>query len=329
MPERTVQWRAAISVVILACFAAWLASYVYDHLDAFRGIADVPARKVFGLIGVLILLTMCSGLFMRDILVAYSVHMKPVTWISLAFVTAFINLVLPMRGGAAFRAAYLKGSYQLSLSSFASSLSAMFLIFISMHGVLGLLAMGFMSYKGQPTSPLVSVFLLVVTATSFSPVLFRLSLPDYSVFHLQQISSVVNGWNKLRDNRALCVRLYVDATLFALITLVQYKLAFSVYDVDLSWSQLTMFVAVRNLATLATITPGALGIVEGLAAYMGSSLGYTVSQALMVQVLIRVVAIVVLASAFLPSLRCLGRDYRSVFSVSDSSRKQVLNEQQK
>ena len=62
----------------------------------------------------------------------------------------------------------------------------------------------------------------------------------------------------------------------------------------------------QNLAVLASLTPVALGIAEAVSIYLGATLGYDISQALMIQALLRVVPLALLLLVALPAFHHLG-----------------------
>ena len=77
--------------------------------------------------------------------------------------------------------------------------------------------------------------------------------------------------------------------IYTLLALIRAKVAFAVYGVNLTWGGSMFQAAGQGMALLVSLTPGSLGIVEMMSIYMGQSLQYTASEALMVQALLRVV----------------------------------------
>jgi hypothetical protein len=57
---------------------------------------------------------------------------------------------------------------------------------------------------------------------------------------------------------------------------------------------------------LGSLTPVALGIAEVVSIYLGTALGYDISQALMIQTLLRVVPLALLLVLALPAFHQLG-----------------------
>jgi hypothetical protein len=109
-------------------------------------------------------------------------------------------------------------------------------------------------------------------------------------FPLQKIVYIINRWVDLQQKRLLSTWLIIHTICYALITLASTKLAFSVYGVDLSWGGAMFQAASQSIALLISVTPGALGIAELMSIYVGRSLSYTTSEALIVQTLLRVVS---------------------------------------
>lgn len=313
-------WRGLLSIAILATFSAWTVLYVRGHWDEFSIIADVPLIHLLGLYLVFSMLMACNGLFIHYIMKAYGTTLKTRVWVGLSFMSSAINFFMPMRAGAGFRATYLKGAYDFPITSFLSTFTAMYLIHLAVHGGLGVLAALVLWGQGKTYSHLLALLFLLVALASMAPIILRFRLPEYTTFPLREIARVVNGWESLRNNRALFFRLVMTVTLFASLTVIQYKIAFSAYDISLSMPAILFFVCGRNMAMFVSLTPASFGIVEGLAVFMGSSLNYSAAEGLMVQALVRTVTVTTLVISIPFASHVLGVDLKAMRSQTKESR---------
>jgi uncharacterized membrane protein YbhN (UPF0104 family) len=131
-------------------------------------------------------------------------------------------------------------------------------------------------------------------------------LPGWRAFPFAQIARILDGWRLLRGQRAPFAKLMLTALAFALLSLLEIKLAASAVGVPLSWASVLVYGSGQNLAVLASLTPVALGIAEAVSIYLGTTLGYDVSQALMIQALLRSVPLGLLLALALPAFHQLG-----------------------
>ena len=98
----------------------------------------------------------------------------------------------------------------------------------------------------------------------------------------------------LRQDVAIYVPLWLVMIGYAGLTTGQLKLLFDAFHVELSWGGILFYTAGQNVAALATLTPGALGIMELLGIYMATHLAFSTSEALLVQGLFRIVMLTTL-----------------------------------
>jgi uncharacterized membrane protein YbhN (UPF0104 family) len=117
---------------------------------------------------------------------------------------------------------------------------------------------------------------------------------------------VLEGWELLRQRRAVFWKLMGVVLAFALLSLLEVKLAASAVGAEISWPAVLIYGSAQNLAVLASLTPVALGIAEAVSIYLGGALGYDTSQALMIQALLRSVPLLLLLAAALPAFHQLG-----------------------
>jgi uncharacterized membrane protein YbhN (UPF0104 family) len=304
--------RMLLSAVILVVFGIWTAWYVVRHPHEFRTILQVPIGHLVSLYLLFFLTMVCNGIFMRDVVMAFGTRLGVRAWLPLSFLSSFVNFLMPMRGGAGFRAVYLKTVHRFAISDFVSTLSAMYLIYLSVHAAIGLGALAVLWRQQGSFSLRLFALFAIVLISCLAAIALHSRIPAFSRFPLRQVAAVIRGWRNLHANPHILARLILTACIFALLSASQYKIAFAAYGVDLSAAQVLMFVAARNMAMFVSVTPGALGVVEVLAVYLGRVMDYAPAEALMVQALIRTVTLTTLMASFVFASRALGKDYQSI-----------------
>ena len=302
-----LSWRSALSASILAAFLVWMVWYVSRHWAEFRVIGDVSLPHLLGLYSIFVLIVAANGLTTYIILRAFGIRLSTQAWLALSVATSFMNWVTPLRGGAGFRAVYLKTIHRFALTNFVATFGAVTLVYTAVHGVLGLVAMAELHRLGNPPSLTLSVLFAGITLLTAIVMLVRMPVIRSKNPALRQLSTVLDGWNTLQAQRKSLLGLTLTILALALFTVIQYALAFSAIGVKLSPSALLFFVAARNMAMLTSITPGSLGITEAVTVFLGRSLNYTPAEGLLVQGLIRVVSITSLLAAFPFALHVLRR----------------------
>jgi uncharacterized membrane protein YbhN (UPF0104 family) len=286
--------RLLISSLLLGAFLVWLVWYVMGHTQEFVRIAKVPWLNLFALYVLFAAILSCNALYTKYILSAFGVTLRLKEWVSLAIGSAVGNYVSFFRGGAVIRALYLKAHYRFSFSDFLSTLSAVYLMYFIVNGAMGILGMLLLFRMGYTFDIPLATSFVGLASLSVIIMMSKIRLPEFEKFPLRQIARIINGWDLVRKNRRLFAQLMGITAFGAMLLTLQTKVAFSSYGVHLSWGAVMCFSAAKGLALLATITPGALGIVEWISVYLGQSLSYTASEALMAQALMRTVTITTL-----------------------------------
>jgi len=300
------RWRLVLCIAILAAFAAWTSGWVYRHGSDFSILADLPGRFLLGLLAISAASVICNGLYIKFALQAFEVDLPAREWLSLTVATSLLNYVTPLRGGMVVRAVYLESHYRFGYVDFLSTLSAMYLMYVFTYGLLGLAGQALLWRQGAGCDRIVLSILAAGAAVAALLMFVRVRLPRWRVFPLRQIVRILDGWTLLRRKRSTFVKLMLTTLVFALLSALEVKLASSAVAVDLSWAGVLLYTAGQNLAVLASITPVALGIAEVVSIYLGTALGYDISQALMIQALLRVVPLVLLLALALPAFHHLG-----------------------
>ncbi len=284
--------RIMLSVLIVGGFMTWAVWYVYAHQEEFSVVGEVSWFDLLLLYCAFFALIVCNGKFIQLITTAFQIRLKHVEWLALSAASSFANYFLPFRGGAGLRALYLAKLHRLPVTDFITTLSVMYLMYAVVNGVLALVGMVFIVWMGGGLNISLMTFFALVTAAGL--VLMRYDYRPAKVSErilLKQLQQILLGWSLLRDRDHLLPKLWVITLVFTLVSVWQCKLAFSAISVTLPWGGVFVYAASKNLALLASLTPGSLGIVEAISIYLGTVLGYTTAQALLIQGLIRAVAI--------------------------------------
>ncbi|MGO9018448.1 MAG: lysylphosphatidylglycerol synthase domain-containing protein [Syntrophobacteraceae bacterium] len=221
-------------------------------------------------------------------------------------ITSFGNIFLPMKGGAGFRAVYLKSRHDFDYSYFVSSLAANYLIVFNISSVAALACLSlFYLDSGGFSLPAALVFIAVAASTSWAIFFPPPSLKWIpSKWVRERANQVLSGWQIIRKSRKTVVKLcYLTAlNLFLLspITWLEFA-AFQMKDTygnGIGFLQSAIFTTIGALSLLISITPAALGIKESLLMFSSQFLGITQSQALAVSLLDRFVNVMVLCLFF-------------------------------
>jgi len=290
--------RRVVSGVILVGFLAWAAWYVYSNAESFLPIADVSWLDIVILTAAFLAIMACNGMLILIVSQAFQVQLLVKEWLSLSFAASFANYFLPFKGGAGMRALYMSRVHRLPLAEFVSTLSIMYLMNVIANGLLAVIGMLLIAANDGPVNFSLLTFFALVTSAGILLMVIDINInSDSQKFLLRQLFRFLAAWHRVRRNRLLVCKLWALTAVMAAVTVWQCFAAFEAASVSLSWYGATIYAACKNLATLISLTPGSLGIVELVSIYLGGQLGYGTADALLVQGLIRAVAVGVLSLA--------------------------------
>ncbi len=250
-----------------------------------------------------------NGLFLKALTIDFDIDLKFFEYFSISVITSFGNIFLPMKGGAGFRAVYLKSRHDFDYSYFVSSLAANYLIVFNISSVVALACQAlFYLYSGGFSLLVALVFLAIAACTSwaiFSPPPSLEWIPSRWV--RERANGVLSGWQIIRKNHKtvmkLCSLTALNLFLLSVITWLEFA-AFAAFQMKdayghgIGFPQSTIFTMIGALSLLISITPAALGIRESLLMFSSQFLGITQSQALAVSLLDRSVNVAVLCLFF-------------------------------
>lgn len=290
--------RGIVSMTILVAFLVWVAWYVSRHAELFRPLAHVGVLDLAALTLAFVAIMVCNGVFIAIVTQAFNVRLRVREWLSLSFASSFANFFLPLRGGAGIRAVYMYRVHQFPISEFVSTLGIMYLMHIVVNAFLALAGMLAIALRDGPVNNvLLALFAGIALAGTIAMLVDVRLKGENRGFPMAQLSRLLAAWRKARGDRALVTRLWLLMAALTAATVWQCFVAFRAASIDLAADGVVVYAACKNLGSLIGLTPGALGIVELIAIYLGKVLGYGTADALLVQGLIRAVSIVVLLLA--------------------------------
>jgi uncharacterized membrane protein YbhN (UPF0104 family) len=284
--------RRMVSITLLAFFLAWAAWYVSGNVEAFRPVLQITWLDALSLIVAFLAIMTGNGLFIAVVAQAFRIRLASPEWLSLSLGSSFANYFLPFRGGTGIRALYMNRVHGFPVTRFVSTLGVMYLMHTVANGLLALIGMGLIARSGGPLNLSLALFFALVAIAGMAAMLIRFEVRrDFHSFPLAQIAKLINAWQAVRADRRLVTKLWVLMFAITLATIWQCHAAFGALSISLSWEGVLVYAASKNLASLIGLTPGSMGVVELTSIYLGTVLGYSTTDALSVQALIRAVAI--------------------------------------
>jgi len=276
-----------VKIVILLLALAAFAYYYANNSSKFEVIADIQWWQllliIIGQTTVIVsnvLILVIFGLFLN----------KKIPILDSARITAYSSLVNFfgfLQGGLGLRGVYLKYKVGMSFKNYFSLTALQYLLLFSLSGIL--IGAGLILYSGPSLIVTAWVFslLLAITVTAF---VFIKMPPKYTDKAKQLLS-------RIRD------LIQYNLVLFLLAAIVlqlagSFLVGFTelqAIGADITINSLLIYTGVSQFSILIAVTPGAIGIREGLLLIVQEQMHLTVDDIVLAATLDRVVYFITLA----------------------------------
>ena len=232
---------------------------------------DVEAAPLAGIVALALVRRVFAAGRFRALCRPYGANVPLAEAYLLVLVAEAVNLVLPLRGGFAARAVYLKKRHGVHLSYMPSLAIGSTILSFLVGGALMLIANTVWSLSGKttiwPLWALAAILCVPVLAFMITPPSFLLNRSG-AVGHKLRLAS--EGWNLLRsDHRSLALACGFHLAAFV-VTGGIVALAFQAVHVPLSLPVAVCIAVVNSYAGIANLTPSNLGVQEWTIGILGS-----------------------------------------------------------
>lgn len=267
-----------LTLLVLILSGIYLYNNQNEILASFTGINYI----YLVIAGLLYLISVTlNGLALKFLAQPYSIDMKE--HIPLSYISLFFNSFTPAKGGAVYRGVYLKKKYNLNYSDYISSFFGHFIIISIVNSALALLALLFIGNISMEV-------LLVFGTILIGSVLFIIFNRYISRFKLPKVvKKLIDGWQKLFVHKEVLLKL--SLLTFFLYFVNTAELYFFVRAVGFNIDIQSIFIisSASYLSSFAQLTPGSIGIMEGVMAITASIINIQSSIIIVAQVLRRLV----------------------------------------
>ena len=263
-------------------FFTWAFHYINTHPQDFLKLFSLPLTSLLLLVLIQILSVWVSSLFTYVMVKPYGINLNFHEYFGITTIARSLNIILPMKGGAAVRGIYLKKKHGLSFTHFSAIFAGQTLLTLAVASLLGLIGIiwlysqtGEIDKFGLSTFSFTSLFF-------FSVIVWSPKLRTYNNKVIQTLKNVLDSWALLRKDRIVIFNIIVISVLNTVLSSVSIALIFHAINTPQPLGTLLFLGGTQDLMYQVSLTPGALGIVEASTVFFGSNISISVSDALLV-----------------------------------------------
>jgi uncharacterized membrane protein YbhN (UPF0104 family) len=263
-----IAWKSvlasALGYTFVAIFLAYCIYYLNTHRQELSFISKGSLPEI-GVAACLVLASLFTNAFqLRLFFNHFGLSLRFIELVALTMSMCLGNLVLPMRGGTAIMAIYLKSVHGFNISAFAVIYAGVGLLMVLVNTGLALCSLAILNLQlGFFHLPLTIVLTLLFAFCVYLSV-FPPPVTWKRTSILRPVLDAINAWYRLTLHRALLTKLTIWFALGPMFVMGAFYFIYKAFAAPLPWSAVLITSSLGNLANLAPIVPGSLGIYDAV-----------------------------------------------------------------
>jgi uncharacterized protein (TIRG00374 family) len=247
----------------------------------FVSIMDLNFLIFFGLLSIYI-----NSSQFKYLTEVFDIKLQFKEWFGLAVANTMHNYYTPARGGTVLKAFYLKKTHNLAYSKFISLTAGAYLLgffLASLSAVFFILLSAVLYREFYETVFLISVGLVAGTLlAAFLSIRVRFSWIFKKIPRLYNFASnVEKGLFFFKKNKRLLLKVLIFKFLFIVIMAIKLYWAFKAIGVETNLVNILIVQSLVVFSMVLSITPGNLGVREGIIGLLASMLDIPLKQAVL------------------------------------------------
>ncbi len=286
------KWAKWFALGIIVLLAVW---YAWTHQDLVAALGRISASYLVLLFGLGFALKLVLGVEFMVICRAFGVRLSFREWFGLSVCNTMYNLLLPGRAGAGVRALYLKRAHRLPYAHFGALFAASSVLNLVVAAVVGLAAAWAPAAEQAHGRLRVAFLLLLSFSVAGVGILAGASrvVCYVPVAGLRQVlGRVAGGLKLLWDRRGALALLGALRVVGLLFGAGLYLACCRSLDLQVRASQAVILQSLGMFSVLLPLTPGSLGVREGIMSVAGHYMGLSAQMVLLAALVQRAVIMV-------------------------------------
>ena len=287
----------AIKTVLYILTITGIFLFLYYKKSELQHLLHIHYTNIILLIGVGIIPVSLNALLFRNNISIFNLHLSFKEWYGLTVSNTMYNYLLPARGGMALRALYLKQNHVFPYVQYVSFTAGTYILNLAIAAFTAfILSVGLFLFNALESIILLYIsFALLIFIIGVIGFLYKFNphkLPErYKV--LKWIKQAAQGIKQFKYHPDKVFNLAAIQLGFMLAISLRLFVAFYLLEIPVNYPKLVLINALVAFSMVFSVTPGNIGIKEGIIGLSSSLLGISTEEALLGAVLDRVVAMIV------------------------------------
>ncbi len=276
-----------LSGALVCLMMGALVVYAYGNKELFAGLLEVRAGFVIALAGMWVALLRLAGERTQLFVGLFDIDLPAREALRLEIATSMSGYLIPFKGSQVTKALYLKKRHGFPYASFVTVLLASYPLKFLAVAVTGI-ALSLLLYfeRGMVELRVIGFFLILVTLTAvFLKV--PVSLPATHNKLLEGLRSALEGWELLREDSTLILRIMLLFAASCIVVGGQLFLAYSALSIGAELLPALLIGTLYTFTFFTSPTPGSSGFAEAVAGVGSHLLQIGFAEGVVTAVLVR------------------------------------------
>lgn len=269
-----------LAFVLLVVFACIYSVNFPDLSEAdFSKIIEIPTAQKIILLTLSILIFWLLGIQLKLTLKPYNNAIKNIDCVKISIANTMLNH-LPAKAGLIFRGVYLKRFHKITYGNYGTSFIASNIIFISASSTIGLIFfitnVTFMEPNINNGSLLSAITLILLGVSTFGILLLSVPFPKIGLKNYRVVGMAQEFHKKIfewKSKNSVVIPLTVTCAAVFITSAVRLFVCFYSFDTSTSLLNIIFIQACVSASVIFSITPGNLGLKEGVILSTATALG--------------------------------------------------------
>lgn len=283
-----------IKIVVTIGILGFFIYYFINNKEDLLKVLSVQPLLLLGILLFYSIIFYLNGIFIKVILKSFNKKIPILESFYVSIISSLGNYFLPMRGGAVIRSVYLKKKFEFPYEHFVSTLYGYYIIVFLVNAFVGLVSLIVITIKyGVVSIPLYLFFgglfvsMLVLSFIKFPVKKIKGSKNKILDKVLSIIRNILDGWNMIVENKRLLVSLILITLIAFVVGVGLFYIEFKALGIDVTAIKVLLYNCLSGVSLLVSITPGSLGIREGIFSITSDILGINNEQIMQLALLDR------------------------------------------
>jgi len=275
--DRRFLWRH-VKLALCIVVVTFIGIFVKENGDQFKVLLNLSPENLVIIICLSLIPPFVNSFRFREIVIFFGGNLCLKEWVGLTFCNTFYNYIFPGQAGLMLRALYLKRVHQFGYGNYLFLLGVNWVVNFFVADVMAFLLTGSLYFFGNQSQQY--IFRIYIISGSFLVATSLIGLVARRKINFDKLNGggrlmeyLSEMTKRLRNSPIRLANVALFQVLFLVAASIRIHYMLTIFDLDVIFYQVFMIQILINLSLIISVTPGNIGVSEGIMAYCLSQLG--------------------------------------------------------